>query len=78
MIDDAIFNEIREPVLAYLEDNGHAKLAYLMQCPWCISMYAGLLVSLVQKDRNFKDIFLNTLTYSAISGIIDSRVNKYI
>lgn len=78
IIDDVIFNEVRETLLNYLDDNGHRKMMYLMQCPWCISMYSGLLVSLVQKDHNFRDILLNTLTYSAVSGIIDSRLNKYI
>lgn len=74
IIDDAIFNEIREPLLSYLEDTGHTKLVYLMQCPWCISMYTGLLVSLLQKDKNLVSLLLSTLTYSTVSGILDTRV----
>lgn len=78
IIDDAIFNEIREPVISYLEDNGYNKLAYLFQCPWCISMYTGVLVSLLQKDKDFKNIILNTLSYSAVSGIIDIKIRQFI
>lgn len=69
VIDDEITRELRENVQKRIQ--GHPKLEYLSTCPWCISIYAGIAVVVIEKSVPE----INTiLASSAITGLIYSNL----
>lgn len=41
ILEDEITSDIREAAIDKLTDSGHHKLAYLLTCPHCISVYTS-------------------------------------
>lgn len=69
VIDDEITRELREKIMERIE--GNEKLEYLATCPWCISIYAGVAVVVIEKAVPE----LNTvLASSAITGLVYSNL----
>lgn len=50
------------------------KLAYLLGCPWCASMYVGALVAFAPRNR-FTIRLWEALAASAIAGIVSEFVH---
>ena len=74
VIDDKITEGPREYVFAHAGDPSVSKISYLITCPWCVSIYAGLALSL--GDTVFPrttTLIARGLAFSAITGIIAER-----
>lgn len=71
-LDDRITEEAREFV--YERTERDSKLAYLISCPWCISIWAGAAVFGLRKlSPELADIVSGTLAASAVTGIVYSK-----
>lgn len=74
VIDDKITEGPRELIFARFGDPSVSKISYLISCPHCVSIYAGLAVSL--GDTVFPRatrIITRALAFSAVTGIIAER-----
>lgn len=74
VIDDKLTEELREKVFVRYGDPSVSKISYLLTCPWCVSMYAGLAVSV--SDTVFPRttrVLTRALAFSALTGIIAER-----
>lgn len=69
VMEDEITREIRDKIYDLLEN--HPKLQYLMYCPWCISIYAGVIALVAEKY--FPELN-SILIASAITGLIYERI----
>lgn len=70
IIDDDIMNEFRQMVWKrYPADS--TKIGYLITCPWCTSIWAGIAVFTLRKvDPNFTDYLSSILASSAVAGAL--------
>lgn len=73
---DEISRELRDAVMRRLDDRKalHLKLAYLMECPWCVSIWVGLAtISAVVTwpDSIALWIALSTGAFSQITGMLE-------
>lgn len=74
VVDDAILDTPRNALVDRLNGEGHAKLAYLVSCPWCVSPYVA--VGVVVARRLFPkawSLCARVLAFSAITGILSER-----
>lgn len=74
IIDDKITEELREAVYVRYGDPAVSKVSYLFTCPWCVSTYAGLALSL--GDTVFPRttrVLTRALAFSAVTGILAER-----
>lgn len=74
VIDDKITEGPREWIFARFGDPRVSKISYLVSCPHCVSMYAGLALSL--GDTVFPRttrILARGLAFSAITGLLAER-----
>ena len=69
VMEDEITREIRDKIYDLLEN--HPKLQYLMYCPWCISIYTGVIALVAEKY--FPELN-SILIASAITGLIYERI----
>lgn len=68
-LDDEITREAREKIHKLIE--GNDKLEYLATCPWCLSIYAGVIaVALEETAPQLNSV----LASSAITGLIYSNL----
>lgn len=77
---DALFEPVRIRIENALEARGWNRLAYLINCDWCLSMWIALapvaLVMLWPDSRVVLALFL-VLTFSAATGLA-STVEKHL
>lgn len=66
-LDDYITEELRQKVYSNLDETKHPKLAYLVSCPWCISIYAAGAVVLIE---NFAPQLNTVLAASSATGLL--------
>jgi hypothetical protein len=74
VIDDKLTEELREKIYVRYGDPSVSKVSYLFTCPWCVSMYAGLAVSL--GDTVFPRttrVLTRALAFSAVTGMLAER-----
>lgn len=74
VIDDKLMEGAREAVYVRYGDPAVSKVSYLFTCPWCVSIYAGLAVSL--GDTVFPRttrVLTRALAFSAITGMLAER-----
>jgi hypothetical protein len=84
VLDDEITAPAREKALEALIDLGERrpdlkpvtdKLEYLLSCPWCVSIYAGLLIFTLRKAApGVADVVSGALAASAVTGLAYSRL----
>jgi hypothetical protein len=69
---DTIFDTPRLRYVRKMDASGHAKLAELAVCPWCISVWLGVAVA-VAADRDLPGYELATaaLAFSLAAGVIN-------
>jgi hypothetical protein len=74
VIEDKILEGPRESIFAHYGDPKVSRMSYAFTCPWCVSMYAGLAVSLGDTvfPRTTK-ILTRALAFSAITGMLAER-----
>lgn len=75
IVEDELTAPVRDPIVEWLEQNGHTKLAYLFGCPWCASAWtAGVVLLIRWKAPTVWTQLRWALAMSAVSGIIAERV----
>ncbi len=75
IIDDYIL----EPVRVWVNDHAGDGIVYLIQCPWCVSIYVGAGVSVAAwawRDQAWLIVALIALTASYLTGILELIVSK--
>lgn len=72
--EDKLTEGPREAVYAHFGDPSVSKLSYLISCPWCVSIYAGLALSLGDTllPRTTR-VLARGLAFSAITGLLAER-----
>lgn len=72
---DELTREVRDAVLDMIEPDPARpkKLAYLLQCPWCVSPYVGVFVVLARRafPRAWGAI-ATVLAFSEVAGFLGS------
>ncbi len=70
VLEDEIVSEPREWLLARY-DPSQTKLGYLLTCPWCVSVWAGLFIFGLRRfaPDQFTDLLSSTLASSAATGL---------
>lgn len=51
-------------------------LAYLLTCPWCVSVYAGTATALLQDRRLSGGTFIKALAYSTVAGTTEAVIDR--
>lgn len=68
-IEDKVTEFIRDYLDEHIDD--YPMLQYLSTCPWCVSMYAGAVVVLLEKvDPRINDV----LAASSATGLLKTRI----
>lgn len=69
---DTIFDTPRLRYVRKMDATGHAKLAELAVCPWCISVWLGAAVA-VAADRDVPgfDLVAAALAFSLAAGVVN-------
>lgn len=72
IMDDKITEDFRN--LIFEKFPRDSKLSYLITCPWCVSIWAGLSIFALRKiSPETADIVSGLLAASAITGVIYTR-----
>lgn len=75
VIDDHITEPLRNKVYERFGDPSESKISYLVGCPWCVSVYMGLGVSVA---RTVAPGVWRPLAYalalSSLTGLIEEHV----
>lgn len=79
VIDDEITRELREEAYAQIDKIPNVtirnKAAYLLGCPWCVSIYsAGFLLVLRHVAPKAYEFLIHLLAASAVTGILYEKV----
>jgi hypothetical protein len=71
---DVLFDDQRARLHLWLEAEGHDKLAWLIQCPWCVSPYvaAGVIVARQVAPRAWSPL-ARALAFSAVAGLLSEH-----
>jgi hypothetical protein len=73
IMEDEILRTPREWVEEKV--SGSQKLSYFIYCPWCISIWVGgVLVILDKTSPEFSDLAQKILASSAITGLLDTNL----
>lgn len=51
-------------------------LAYLLTCPWCVSVYAGTATALLQDRRLSGGTIIRALAYSTVAGTTEAVIDR--
>lgn len=71
---DVLFDDQRARLHMWLEAEGHDKLAYLLQCGWCSSIYvAGGVIVARQVVPRAWSVASRVLAFSAVAGLLSER-----
>lgn len=72
IMDDKITEDFRN--LIFEKFPRDSKLSYLITCPWCVSVWAGLSIFTLRKiSPETADIVSGLLAASAVTGVIYTR-----
>lgn len=75
IVTDEITAPLRDPIIDWLDEHEHPKLAYLLSCPWCASVWAAAAVLLIRWRAPKVWAQLRwALSMSATAGIIAEQV----
>ncbi|WP_162598743.1 DUF1360 domain-containing protein [Nocardioides gilvus] len=68
--DDRITQPLRDAVEARYGSPESSKIAYLMDCPWCLSIYFGVGLTLLHRRwPRAASMLSRTLALSAMTGL---------
>jgi hypothetical protein len=70
-------DELAEPIRSKLENSGNDKLAYLATCPYCVSVWAGLLVVSGLVPRKIKQALALSEATVAFRAAVDALPTKW-
>lgn len=68
---DEITRPVREKLVERFESRGYSRAAYLLQCPYCVSVWVGLGVAVASRSRRWETLRL-ALAASGVVSIIHS------
>lgn len=72
VLDDKITEDIRNAI--YERSPRDSMMSYFVGCPWCVSIWAGLVIfSLRRISPSNADIVSGLLAASAVTGVIYNR-----
>jgi hypothetical protein len=73
--DDFITQPVRDAVFEHSGPPERSKLAYLINCPWCLSVYFGVALQVVRWRRpGMARLVSRSLAVSALTGLLAERV----
>lgn len=73
MLDDTIMDDVRNKIWDRYPPES-TKIGYLFTCPWCMSIWAGIVVfGLRRINPEFANYTSSLLTASAVTGIAFSK-----
>lgn len=76
---DVIFERPRAWLLTRLTERDHNGLAYLLVCPWCLSMYVGAGGAAAWWAWNEAALYLcvsSALAFSYVTGFLSSKESE--
>lgn len=74
--DDRIAQPLRDKVEEEQGPPERSKITYLLSCPWCLSIYFGVALTLGRRRLPaVTDLVARTLALSAITGIATSKLD---
>lgn len=74
--DDFITAPLREAVEEHAGPPDRSKLAYLVHCPWCLSIYFGLGLSVARRwAPRSTDLVARGLAISALTGLVSQQMD---
>jgi len=72
VMEDKITEDLR--FLIYSKLPSDSKLVYLLNCPWCVSIWAGLVIFTLRKvSPDTADIVSGLLAASAVTGVVYTK-----
>lgn len=72
VMDDKITEDFRNYI--YEKFPRESKISYLISCPWCVSVWAGMVIFAIRRiDPDTADVVSGILTASALTGIAYTR-----
>lgn len=72
VIDDKLTEDLRN--LIYEKFPPNSKLAYLIGCPWCVSVWAGATIFTLRKiSPDTADVVSGLLAASAVTGVVYTK-----
>lgn len=75
--DDHITEPLRESVESRYGPPESSKITYLMNCPWCLSIYFGVGLTLLRRRWPHATTMLSrTLALSAMTGLTAQHLDK--
>lgn len=78
VVSDEITASLRERVFDKFGGPDTSKVAYLVSCPHCVSVYAGLAVSFARMIApRPSELVLEGLALSAVTGIMAEREDSF-
>lgn len=72
IVEDTLFDDQRAALIDWLKAHDHPKVAYLITCPWCSSMYVAAAVVIVARYRWWRPL-ARVLAASAAAGLLSDR-----
>jgi Protein of unknown function (DUF1360) len=74
--DDRITEPFRKTIAETQGPPEQSKLSYLLNCPWCLSVYLGAAVTLAgRRWPGTADVLTRTLALSAITGLVTAHLD---
>jgi hypothetical protein len=75
--DDRVFEPVRLRVLHRHGPPERSRLSYLMNCPWCLSFYAGAALTLSRSRwPRATEALARTFAISAVTGLVSQHVDR--
>lgn len=75
--DDFITQPFRDLLHDRFGPPDRSKISYLFQCPWCMSMYFGVVLGLAhRRSPRVTDVATHALAVSALTGLLAQRAEK--
>jgi hypothetical protein len=73
VIEDEVTAPLRDAAYARLKPGG--KLAYLLSCPWCVSIWAGGALSVLRAaSPRAANVVSTALAASAVTGVLYEKL----
>ncbi|NYJ01620.1 hypothetical protein HNR19_002318 [Nocardioides thalensis] len=75
--DDRITQPVRQAVIDRQGPPEKSKVSYLLDCPWCLSVYFGAVLTLGRRRwRTGVDALARTLALSAAAGLATQYLDQ--
>jgi hypothetical protein len=75
--DDMITEPFRESVYSRFGPPGESKVSYLVNCPWCMSIWFGVALALARRQRlAAAQVVARGLALSALTGLLNQKAES--